>query len=77
MGCSGCGKRKRSIQIVRPGPITPKSGTVSRSSDAGKKLCPICRSVMRSLHKYDKSVRKVIRTWYCTKSNCPNSRGSI
>lgn len=74
MGCGGCGKRKRAIQIKRPEPITPQTGSVSRA-DGGKKLCPVCRSVMRSLHKYDKSVRKVIRSWYCTRASCPNSRG--
>jgi len=81
MGCSGCGKRKRSIQIKRPGPITPKmGGKVSRTNvniNSGKKMCPICRSVMRSIHKYDKSIKKVVRSWYCTKPSCPNSKGSV
>jgi len=77
MGCSKCG-RKRSIQIKRPGAITPRAtGRVSRVTGSGseKKLCPMCRSVMRSLHKYDKSIKRVIKTWYCTKPSCPNSKG--
>jgi hypothetical protein len=75
MGCGGCGKRrKQAIQIKRPVPITA-TGIINRSGDGGKKLCPICRSVMRSLHKYDKSIKKVVRSWYCTRASCPNSRG--
>jgi len=70
MACGGCGKRKKSIQIKRPGPIGTKLGAKSNS-----KTCPICRSVMRSLHKYDKSVKKVIKNWYCSKPSCPNSKG--
>jgi len=76
MGCSSCGKRRKSaIQIKRQGPVTPAVGSISRSTDAGKKICPMCRSVMRSIHKYDKSIKKVIKNWYCSKPSCPNSRG--
>ena len=76
MGCSSCGKRRKSIQIKRPGPSVPRNGTyLSKGTGDDKKLCPMCRSVMRSLHKYDKSVKKVIKSWYCSKPSCPNSKG--
>jgi len=76
MGCGSCGKRKKAIQVRRPGPVAPKTGSVSRTTGAsGAKLCPMCRSVMRSLHKYDKSIKRVVRTWYCTKPSCSNSKG--
>lgn len=66
MGCGSCGKRRnKSIQIKR----------ANTNATQGKQICPICRSVMRSLHKFDKSVKKVIKSWYCTKPSCPNSRG--
>lgn len=75
MGCSGCGKRrKNAVRIKRPEPINVNQKTTKYSRTPGK-LCPICRSPMRSIHKYDKSIKKVTRKWYCVKSSCPNSKG--
>jgi hypothetical protein len=69
MGCGSCGKRRRNSNNIQ---VKRSAGTQMQ----GKQICPICRSVMRSLHKFDKSVKKVIKSWYCTKPSCPNSRGS-
>lgn len=82
MACGSCGRRKSSIQVKRPSPIIAR-GIVPRTTgmsgtnvNDGKKLCPMCRSVMRSIHRYDKSIKRVIRNWYCTKPSCSNSKGS-
>jgi hypothetical protein len=82
MACGGCGKR-RSIQVQRPTirngvtiqqPVT-QDGVTRMMPVMDQKLCPMCRSIMRSLHRYDKSINKVVKGWYCTKPSCANSRG--
>ena len=92
MGCGGCGHRRDiSIQVNRnnlkpsqlPNTMQQQIKQPNQVSNNNKyvmtntKICPICKSVMRSLHKYDKNIQRVIRNWYCTNPNCHNSKDNI
>lgn len=74
MACGSCGHRK-GIQINRPEPF--KMPSIQSALPSGARSCPMCQSPMRSLHRYDKNIRKVIRSWYCSKPTCQNSKGSV
>lgn len=66
MAC--CGQRRKG----RGSNTNKISVNIKRTNE---NICPMCRSVMKSLHRFDKSIKKVLKSWYCTKPSCPNSRG--
>ena len=87
MACGGCGKRRKRIEvkvnrtsktIAFPKNMVQNSKlkSVANTAMPTKKMCDICQSSMRSLHTYNKTIKKITKTWFCSNVSCQNSKGS-
>lgn len=82
MGCGGCGKKraqeKNKITVYRNQPRVPNTGNAkvwkpaSRDVHGPRAVCPVCKTQMRLINKYDKDKRIVVKKHECPNPTCAN-----
>ena len=83
MGCGGCHKKSiytkttQSVKTIQQKPIQTTNKTnwkpaTSRQISNQYSLCPLCKSVLRIINRFDSNSRIVIKTYECSNPKCTN-----
>lgn len=82
MACGGCGKNRKKAQskisIYRNDKKLPNSSRNTNWKPNTIKTgniqtyCPMCKSIMRVMNKYDSSARVIIKKYACPNPSCNN-----
>lgn len=74
MACGGCSKKRKGIiaqSIKSPRPKQTRN-PVRMQTTNGLKPCPLCKTPMKFIHRYDKELNTVIKKYICQNAACGN-----